>query len=213
MIPTRLSAILLAVGALAWGCACPPSTTEDRPERDPATLTPEAIALMQTQMAEAMVPGPEHEMLARYAGSWALETKMWMSPDAEPMTMHSTAEAEMILGGRYLMSRGSSSFMGQQVETLSLLGFDRRSDEFTVEAYDTMGTYSVGGRGPLSADGTSAVMRGTDYDAIGQMTQVYDFVMTWIDDDTFTFEVIFHDKFHAPDGVPFKMVEVTNRRQ
>ena len=55
-------------------------------------------------------------------------------------------------------------------------------------------------------------MHGTDYDAIGEGTQVYDFVMHWIDDDTWKVEIIFHDAFHAPDGKPFKMVEITNER-
>ena len=140
-------------------------------------------------MVLAAQPGPEHEMLAKYAGAWKLQTTMWPSRGAEPIRIESTARAEMVLGGRFLMSRGTSEWMGTQAETLSMTGFDRRSGEFTLEAFDTMGTYSVGGRGPMSPDGTSATLHGTDYDAIGRLTQEYDFVYTWIDDDTFRVEI------------------------
>jgi hypothetical protein len=207
-----LAPIVFLLATLVAGCAAPPPQDPGPAERDPATITPAEMADIERRMVEAMMPGPEHQMLARYAGSWQLETTIWPQPGAEPMTMASTAESEMVLGGRFLMSRGSSNFMGQEVETLNLLGFDRRSKEFTLEAFDTMGTYSVGARGAMGADGRTAVLRGTDYDAIGQLTQVYDFVITWIDDDTFKLAIVFHDRFHAPDGVPFKMVEVLNRR-
>lgn len=36
--------------------------------------------------------------------------------------------------------------------------------------------------------------------------------MTFEGDDTWTFEVIFHDSMHAPSGEPFRMVKVTNTR-
>lgn len=185
---------------------------DDRPERDISSLTDEEKQEIMMQTMAVMGPGDEHEMLARYTGKWKQDVKAWMAPGGEPLLLSSESEAEMVLGGRFLITHGKGEFMGATSETMSIIGFDRRSGEFTIEAYDSFGTYSVGGRGPLSEDGKTAVMRGTDYDAIARYTQVYDFVMTFIDDDTWRFEIIFHDGLHATAGEPFKMVEVLNTR-
>ena len=198
------AALLLASAAAVYD--------EERPERDLSKLTQaDKAEIMQRHMA-VMGPGEEHGLLSKYEGAWDQTTRMWMTQGADPITVKGTSNAEMVLGGRFLMIRGKGKFMGMPNESLTMMGFDRRSGEFTIQAYDSSGTYSVGARGPLGEDGKTAVMHGTDYDAIGEGTQVYDFVMHWIDDDTWKVEIIFHDAFHAPDGKPFKMVEITNER-
>lgn len=159
----------VALSSLLFSCASN-GAQSDQPERDLTTLTEaEKVEINQRHM-NAMVPCEEHTLLAKLTGKWKQDIQAWMSPDAEPMHLTATSENEMVLGGRFLMTHGTGEFMGFTSETMSMIGFDRRSNEFTIEAYDTMGTYSVGGRGPLGEDGKTAVMRGTDYDAIAQGT-------------------------------------------
>lgn len=176
-------------------------------------LSPEELrALAQRHMMSAS-PGPEHERLAAMEGAWDIEVKMWPQRGAEPMTMHGTVEARMILGGRFLLWTSDVSDVDQMGEQMSILGFDRRSGDYTLIGLDTSGTYWVTARGPANASGDEAVLSGEDYDAIFEGTQLYDFVLRWPDDDTFRTEIIFKDEIHTGGGPPFKMVETVSRRR
>ncbi|MGH9760229.1 MAG: DUF1579 family protein, partial [Blastocatellia bacterium] len=75
-------------------------------------------------------PSDEHKRLAQLAGSWKMEVKIFMAPGGKPMTMAGTAENQMVLGGRFLKceSHGTGAM---PMETLSMIGFDRRYGRYT----------------------------------------------------------------------------------
>ena len=98
-------------------------------------------------------------------------------------------------------------------EMMTILGFDRRSGEYTLIGLDTSGTYWVAARGPANESGDGAVLSGEDYDAVFEHMQLYDFVLAWPDDDTFRIQIIFKDEIHTGGGPPFKMVETVSRRR
>lgn len=168
--------------------------------------------LMARHMAAAQ-PGPEHERLARMQGTWDVEITMWPAPGAAPVKMTGTSESEMILGNRFLMQTMDLADTDPSGEQISIIGFDRRTDEYIILGLDTAGTYWVTARGPADEGGDRAVLSGEDYDAIVDGTQLYDFVLIWPDEDTFVIEIVFKDEIHTRGGPPFKMVEVTSRRQ
>ena len=56
-------------------------------------------------------------------------------------------------------------------------------------------------------------MSGTDDDRFLEHTQIYDFVLEVIDDDTYNWSIVFHDEAHTQGGPPFKMVEITHHRE
>lgn len=175
--------------------------------------TPEQMAEMMRRHRELAQPGPEHERLAAMTGTWDVELKMWPAPGAEPVTSAGTMSAETIIGGRFLVQTMSLADTDPGGEQMSIIGFDRRSGEYIVMGMDTAGTYWVTARGPADASGDRAVLAGEDHDAIVGFTQIYDFVLSWPDDDTFVVEIIFKDEIHTRGGPPFKMVEVTSRRR
>jgi len=174
--------------------------------------SPEQIAEFMRQHREAAQPGPEHERLTRMEGAWEVEVTMWPEPGAEPMTTSGTAAAEMMLGNRFLMMSMDLADTDPAGEQISIIGFDRRSDEYIVLGMDASGTYWVTARGPADNSGDRAVLSGEDYDAIFDGVQLYDFVLSWPDENTFVVEIIFKDEVHTRGGPPFKMVEVTSRR-
>ena len=96
---------------------------------------------------------------------------------------------------------------------MSLMGFDRRSGEYNVVGLDTSGTYWVTGKGTPDPEGGPLVLSGEDFDPSLDHRQIYDFVLRWINDDTYTWEIIFKDEVHTGGGPPFKMVEITFTRQ
>ena len=198
---------LAATALIAVGAALP--RQDDGERKAFKDLSPEEQMAAQMKAMELAVPGPEHALLARYEGSFTQEIKFWRMPGAEPTTITGTVEQEMVLGGRYLLSRGKSSYPGMSdTETLGMWGFDRRHGVYTMVGFDTVGTYYVTAAGPYDKQSRSMTLSGTDEDpTMGQ--QVYDFKMEFIDDDTYRVSIFFHDMF--PDG-PFKMVQYTQTR-
>ena len=173
-------------------------------------------SLMQAKQMEFMqlqMPGPEHEQLSKLEGDWDMEIKFWMAPNTDPMSVNSTGTFKMILGGRFLEMRSSGTFMGQSMETLHILGFDRRSGNYISTGFDSQGTYSVSAEGKYDADKDIIVMYGEDYDAYWDFTQQYNFEVNIIDDNTFTWAVIFLDERMAQGQDSFKMVEITYNRK
>jgi hypothetical protein len=117
----------------------------------------------------------------------------------------------MILGGRFLQSDVSGGEGQMKMEGLNIMGFDRRHKNFTTVGFDTWGTYYVTGVGPYDEKTNSIIMYGEDEEATLGMTQKYDIIIRFIDDDTYVTEIVFKDA-RTPDQKEFKMVEVTNKR-
>jgi len=187
----------------------PPRPAQAAPQRP----SPEQLQELMARAMAAAQPGPEHQRLARMQGNWDVEIKMWPAPGAAPVTMTGSSESQMILGDRFLMQTLDIADTDPTGEQVSIIGFDRRSDDYIIMGMDTVGTYWVTARGPADESGDRAVLSGEDYDAIFEGTQIYDFVLSWPDEDTFVVEIIFKDDFHTEGGPPFKMVEVTSRRR
>jgi len=165
------------------------------------------------EMLEAMKPVGEHQELATLAGSWTQEITYAMG--GPPTKANGTATNRMILGGRFLVSEGTSpnpagpGFGDATVGSMTIYGFDRRTHEFTIIGLDTMGTYYVTAAGKKT-DPRTVVMAGeTDEELAGvKRQQKYDMVLKFIDADTYVSEIIF--KF---PGMPDQtLVAVTHRR-
>ena len=64
-------------------------------------------------------------------------------PGAPPMTFTGTSDAKMILGGRFLQINGSAQAAnpGMSSESLTVIGFDKRTGKYTMWGVDTDGTY------------------------------------------------------------------------
>lgn len=197
----RVAAAYLAAAVVIPAMASPPQRPSD-----------EQMAELVRRHAEAAQPGPQHERLARMTGAWNVELTMWPEPGADPTKATGTGRAEMILGDRFLMLSMDLADTNPAGERVSIIGFDRRSDEYTILGMDTSGTYWVTARGPADGSGQRAVLSGEDHDAIFDFVQQYDFILSWPDEDTFVVEIVFKDEVHTRGGPPFKMVEVTARR-
>ena len=179
--------------------------TPDQETPDQATI--EALMAKSLELAQ---PGPEHARFERMAGTWDMEMTMWSQPGAEAVVVSGVVEAELILGGRYLVQTTvipDGFFAG---ESITILGFDRRSEEYTLIGLDTVGTYWVSAQGPATS-GTEAVLSGEDFDPVFGHLQEYDFVLRWEEDGAFVSQIIFKDAAHTGGGEPFKMIEIVSR--
>jgi hypothetical protein len=162
------------------------------------------------EMMELAQPGPEHAELATYAGEWESEVLLTLAPGAEPVREAATATSRMVLGGRFLQMESKGAFMGQPVESLSMLGFDRRHGTWTTVGFDTLGTYWVSASGRRDDDGVIR-MHGRDDDPTG--AQVFYFETRFVSDDEFVSTVNFTQHGGQAYDEPFRMVEVRYKRK
>ena len=186
---------------------------QSNPQGEPTARTPEELAEMQAAILASAVPGPQHEMLARYAGDWDIEITMWPTPGGHAVQATASGTNRMILDGRFLEIYSEGPFFGSVVKAISILGFDVRHERFTTVGFDTFGTYYITADGPWDEGTRSTRMSGNDDDPIAGFTQEYDFVMTFIDDDTYSTEIIFKNKEQAPDGPTTLAKQISRRRR
>jgi len=185
-----------------------PVTQELAAEPDVAPeVTPELAAAIDTAKA-----GPEHELLAELAGEWTIQMKMWMAPGAPPLSHTAQATNEMLLGGRFLQTRtsGEMKFGGMSipVESIGMMGFDRRNGVYTSVGFDTMGTYYVTSSGPLDAETGLITMSGSDHDKQTGITQTYKFVMRVVDEDHYVIDLYFTNPEMTHGQDEFHLVEM-----
>lgn len=165
------------------------------------------------KMLEGMRPVAEHQELSALTGRWTQEVTYSMG--GPPMKASGTVTNRMILGGRFLVSEGSSAnpagpgLGDPTVEFMTIYGFDRRTKQFTIVGLDTMGTYYVTAAGNKTEPRT-IVMRGETLDDHGGAPELrkYDMVLTFVDANTYVSEII----FYFPGRAPQTVVSVTHRR-
>jgi len=176
--------------ALALTLTAAPTQAQDQTQETPPGPSQEE---MQKYFAAVLQPGEQHQLLTRMAGEWSLSIKMWGKPGIEPMQSTATAKNEM---------------MGLKTESLSMMGFDGRSDKYTLVGFDTMGTYYVTAAGDYDAESKTFVLDGTSEHPKFGFTETYQFEIKLVSADEYVTSIL----FDQPDGSKFKMVELTYRR-
>lgn len=164
---------------------------------------PEMDAQMKAWTAY-MTPGNEHKQMAASAGQWKATTKMWMDPSQPPMTMEARAISEMILGGRYMVSRYSGQMMGMPFEGISTMGFDNATKKYVSSWVDNMGTGLMYMEGKWRDDIKGIEFRGMGVDpATGKEVRMRQ-VFTIKDDKTQVIEM-----YDEKNGKETKTMEIT----
>jgi hypothetical protein len=175
-------------------------------------LTPPAFAQegMEAEMAawqKAGQPGPHHEHLAAYAGTWQAETKFWPEPSAEPMVSPATIEYRMIMNGRYLEETIASEFMGEPFKGRGLYGFNNLTGEVQAAWIDDTSTGIYLYSGSMSDDGTEMTLKGKYKDPVSGEWRETRSVMRISDDK------IHYTSYEVDGGKEWKMMEITGTRQ
>jgi hypothetical protein len=153
-------------------------------------------------------PGPHHENLAPFVGTWKGQVRMWMSPDAPEMTEAATAEVAWIMGGRFLEWKILGQYGGMPYEARSIEGYSNGEERYEGFWIDTFGTLMVYSEGSGSEDGKSRVMSTEINDVVAGGTMTYRTEFKWIDENRFT-----HTGWVDKGDGEFKNMEITYERQ
>lgn len=136
----------------------------------------EADAMMEYYI-ETAKPVAEHQRLATLTGPWKVTTRFWFGPDAEPQSSSGNGSGRMVLGGRFLLLE--SDVKGAfDAESMTILGFDRRTNDYTLTGIDTLGTYSITASGKYDEAGKAVVLHGSYAQPPSGQEQKYRFVWT-----------------------------------
>lgn len=139
---------------------------------------PSAVDKMMAMYEEMARPVGEHKRLTDLEGKWKVTTRLWFDPAGQPTTATGTGTFESILGGRFVQSKFEVE--GQLAsESLSILGFDRRTNEYTMVGFDTLGTYYITAAGKWNEAQKAIVMHGSYLQPPANTEQKYRFVWTF----------------------------------
>jgi hypothetical protein len=117
--------------------------------------------------------------------------------------------AEMILGGRYVQTTWTTSFMGMPFEGRGTEGYDNLAKQYVSSWVDNMGTGILYSTGTCDEKGTKCSYKGDMMDPMTGQKSYMRQEVTWIDDNTFKTEM----SGPGPDGKEFKWMEITVKRK
>lgn len=133
--------------------------------QDEGAMTPEMAAMMEA-WEKAATPGPNHELMASFAGEWTFTTTSWMAPDAPPQETTGTMTSKAILGGRFVVDEVHGTMMGQPFEGMGVSGFDNVKGKFVSVWVDSMGTGIMTAEGDYDPQTKTMTMFGTFTDPL-----------------------------------------------
>lgn len=162
-------------------------------------MTPEQQKAMEAY-AKMGALNENHEFLKKFVGEWNVTSKAQMQGQ-EPEISESKATAELILGGRFLMSNYQGTMAGQPFEGMQVVGYDNLKKKYVTFWIDNMSTAFYMMEGIREEN----VIRDTGFwpdPVTGSNEKVRDLI-TVISPEEFTFELFMVGK----DGKEFKSLE------
>ncbi len=197
---TLLACISIAATAAVVGFQFGATRDDGGPSDDQA----EAMAAL----AAYATPGSMQEFLARRVGRWNGALEMWPAPGAEAITGTGVATYTMDLGGRYLVERNESLWMGQPFVGLGWTGYDNSRKVFQYSWIDTMGTGIARGEGTLNEAGTVLNWTSIMTDPVKGALASYRSTDTWLDANTME-SIMFGV---GTDGAEYRMMRIVLAR-
>ena len=166
---------------------------------------------MEEMMKKAEVagtPGAAHKALDPLIGTWSVEVKSWMAPEAPPIVTEATAKSSWVMNGRFVQEEFSGEFMGKPFRGMSLTGYDNMKQKYINVWIDDMHTTVFTTEGEAGDGGKVITLEGK-YDC--PMTGIKDTpmkeVIRIISDDKHVFEM------HDPSKGDAKTMEITYTRK
>ena len=211
----RITLTICAISILLFACNnekkddANKETTEAK-SKDEAWVVVDS-ATMMNKMMEYGTPGPMHQLLTSWNGTWTGETTMWDYEGAAPQKSQGQAVNEMIMGGKYQKTTHSGNMMGMPFEGISVLGYDNATKQFTSSWIDNWSTGIMSMTGSWDEASKTLTMAGSYPDILRpgkqcSMREVYKVV----DENTH------HMEMYGPDqktGKEFKMMEIHMTRK
>jgi len=181
-----------------------------KPEKEEAWIPVDSATMMKAMM-DYGTPGPMHQMLASWNGTWTVEMTHWGYEGATPQTASGTAVNSMLFDGRYQQSTHTSDMMGMKFEGRSIMGYDNATKQFVSTWFDNWSTGIMTMTGTWDEATKTMTLSGTMPDIVrpGKECHLKE-KFTIVDDNTQ------HMEMWGPDpktGKEYKMMEIKMSRK
>ncbi len=210
---------ILGVALATTLLVSPAPAAEEKPNETKSSAQPADPMndpAMMAQMMELTKLNQNHQLLGKLAGEWTYEVKMWMAPDAPPMTSKGTAERKPMMEGRYYLMHvnGTMQMPGPDgkmkdfdFKGMSLEGYDNVQKKFVSAWIDNMGTGIIMFEGTYDPATDSYTYHSTSEMMPGMKTKVKE-VIKVADKDHHTLEW-----YEERDGKEVKTMEINYTRK
>jgi hypothetical protein len=142
-------------------------------------------------------PGPEHDVLKKFVGTWDATMKSPAGESKGVMTY------KMDLGGLWLLSSFEGDFAGQKFAGKGLDSFDQAKKKYVAVWVDNMVTSPLVMEGTFDATKKAMTMSGDGPGPDGKPAK-YKTVTTWKDEDNVTFELFMGDEKQPGFTITYK---------
>jgi hypothetical protein len=86
--------------------------------------------------AQLPTPDPALRRLDRFVGTWSMEGHL---VDSDEITVRGQTTFRWLPGGFFLEQRATLDFLGMQIESLELIGYDPKTDTFPSTVFSNFG--------------------------------------------------------------------------
>lgn len=190
--------IALFSGLLSLMIFCVPSFAQDENYQEE----------MMKAWTEYMTPGPMHDLLAKGAGEWTGDIKMWMDPNKPPTESTGISTMKPILGGRYFERTTTGTFNGMEMNGREISGYDNAKKKFFSTWIDNFGTGIMYLEGTYDESTQTFTYTGTMVDPMSGKDVPVKETIKRIDDDHSHGEMFMSEK-----GQEFKTMEIDFTRK
>ncbi len=129
----------------------------------------ENIIIKNYNLELAKVSSP-HKMLSKLEGKWDLNYKLWINPNSDPEEGSGTADAEVILGGRFLQINMHYSIYEKNFTSEHIFGYDTNIRKFILFSIDEFGTDAIFKYGNFNVEEESIIFTGRDSTSVNPST-------------------------------------------
>ncbi len=160
-------------------------------------------------MQKLATPGEGHKRIDSMAGTWSVKQQMWMKPGEPPTSSEGTAEQKWVLGGRFMESKFTGTFMNMPFSGLGYTGYDNYKKKYLSIWMDNFGTTMLYTSGGFDASGKVLTQTGKMDDfTTGKIATIRE-KTTLVSKDEIFFEMF----GPGPDGKEYKMMDLRYTRK
>lgn len=158
-------------------------------------------------------PGEAHEILAKDAGTWSSEVKMYFQGPTGPASVYKGVETNKVVsGGLYLRSEFTCKMGKRTFEGHSLLGYDPRSKAYVGTWVDNFSTAPSSLKGTYDSKSKTMTIYSKVFDPESGQELQQKQITTWESDTKKKFE-IFLVVEAGGKKMDIKLMEMTSTKQ
>ncbi len=192
------------LSALVFAAVGPPALL---PAADPAKGRD--VESQIESLARYAMPGKEHQVLDRLAGTWNTVTRYWAKRGDEPVEAKGTSNRKWILDGRFLMEELDGGNLALPFRGVGLFGYDAFEKKYNSAWVDSMNTSITANLGTYDRTADAVSFSGQYKDPWTGTKKAERGVTRFINKDQHALELYLTE----PDGKEFKTLEITYTRK